>query len=163
MTEKGYEKLNRYMWSHERLGSIVRRIEQILTAVVFASYPVFLVWAAWYRRQFFPEVILVPLGGFLGLSAVRYALKAPSPYEVCDITPLIKKDTVGQSFPSRHIFSVFMLAETYLYAASDPIALPFYLMGLVLAVCRVLLGVHFIKDVVTGAVVALLCGLVYYL
>lgn len=163
MTEKGYEALNRYMKAHGKFCNAVRAAERVLTVIVFASYPIFLVWSFVHQPQVLAKVILVPLGGFLGVSAVRYFLKAPRPYEVCDVTPLIQKDTVGKSFPSRHAFSVFMLAETYLYAASDPVAFPFYIIGLVLAACRVLLGVHFIKDVVTGAVVALLCGLVYYL
>ena len=162
MTGRAYEGLNRFMHTQPAFAAVVRWTERLITVIAFGSYPVFLVWCVLAHRAVLPRVVLVPLFGFGAVTAARYILKRPRPYELYAVTPLIKKDTVGRSFPSRHVFCIFMLAETYLYAASDPAALPFYAMGLLLMACRVLLGVHFIMDVTCGAVIALFCGLLYY-
>ncbi|MBR1628209.1 MAG: phosphatase PAP2 family protein [Lachnospiraceae bacterium] len=162
MSEEFYVHLNQYMKTHERFLGLVRLAERCISAVVFISYPLFLIWCFQYNPSDLPKTIGIPLAGFLGVSAARYFIGASRPYERYPIAALIPKNTVHKSFPSRHVFSVFMLAETYLYATTDAFALPFYAAGLVLAACRVLLGVHFISDVVVGMMVALFCGVLYY-
>ena len=158
-----YLSINNFMRAHPKLLAVVRRADVAISGAVFISYPFFLIWCFNAKRQFFLKSLFIPLVCFSVLSVFRYLLKAPRPYEKWDIKPLINKNTTGRSFPSRHIFSIFMLAETYLYATTDAFALPFYVFGLLLAVCRVLLGVHFIVDVVCGMVVALFCGVLYYI
>lgn len=115
------------------------------------------------KREYLPKSVLIPLVGFISLSCIRFIFPAKRPYEKYGIQPLIPKDTIKKSFPSRHVFSIFMLAETYLYATTDGFAYAVYLAGICLAICRVLLGVHFVRDVLAGASVALLFGLLYYL
>ena len=163
MGEEFYIRINTFMRSHDRMAAVLRRMDLTITVVVFASYPLFLIWAFSHRPEDLPKVVGVPLFGFLGVTAARVLIGKKRPYERYAIIPLIRKNTVGRSFPSRHAFSVFMIAETYLYATTDPFALPFYLLGLVLCACRVMLGVHYISDVSVGMVVALFCGVLYYI
>ena len=53
---------------------------------------------------------------FAAVTLFRKAVNAPRPYETLGIDPLIEKDTAGRSFPSRHTFSLFMIAATWLVA-----------------------------------------------
>ncbi len=145
------------------LVKVITFFDRAITVSTFLSYPIVLFWIYRNHPQYLQKSVLIPLIGFLVVSAVRYFFPAKRPYEKYQIKPLITKDTIKKSFPSRHVFSIFMLAETYLYATTDRFAYIFYLAGLVLAVCRVLLGVHFVKDVFSGAMVALFFGLLYYL
>jgi len=46
------------------------------------------------------------------------------------------------------------------FVYSIPLAIGLLLFGIVLAVSRVLLGIHFIRDVVCGAAVGVISGLV---
>ena len=55
---------------------------------------------------------------FVGLSVVRKIINAPRPYEKFDMPPVLEKDTKGKSFPSRHVFSVFIIAMTIFYEQS---------------------------------------------
>ena len=105
--------------------------------------------------------ILIPGVSFIFISQFRKKLSAPRPYEVYGFTPALEKDTVGRSFPSRHVFSIFMVACTY-FQVSIPIGIIIMIMGLGLAVIRVVGGVHFIKDVVAGAIMAVLIGIICF-
>ena len=103
--------------------------------------------------------ILIPGISFVLLSIVRHMINAPRPYEVFDIEPIINKKTAGHSLPSRHIFSIFVIATTVFYYY--PIAgVLIGLTGVALAMNRVMGGVHFIRDVVTGALTGIGCGLI---
>lgn len=103
--------------------------------------------------------ILIPAVSFVVVSIYRYLASAPRPYEVYNFVPAIKKNTVGKSFPSRHVFSIFLVAMTY-GQISIPLALVIMLMGLGLCILRVVGGVHFLKDVIAGAILGIACGFI---
>lgn len=63
----------------------------------------------------------------------------------------------GKSFPSRHTFSAFAIAASW-FVASVPVAVVLLVAAGVLAVCRVLGGVHFPRDVVAGALIGSATG-----
>ena len=103
--------------------------------------------------------VLVAAVSFVGVSLYRHKKNAPRPYEIYDFYECAPKDKTGHSFPSRHVFSAFVIATL---ALPDMlyVAIPLYALGICLAICRVLLGLHFIRDVVWGAVIGVLCGAV---
>lgn len=100
----------------------------------------------------------VPL---VGLSAARKLLDAPRPYEVYGLQPLMPRESPGKSFPSRHVFSIFVIAGCYLYLLPGEGA-ALLLLGVILAAIRVLAGLHFEKDVIAGAVIGLVSAVVGY-
>ena len=108
------------------------------------------------------KAILVPAVSFVVLSIFRYFYDAPRPYEVFDTPSLIRKDTRGKSFPSRHVFSAFVIAVTVFYTC-HPLGIFLGICSLLLAISRVLGGVHFTKDVLAGAVSGILCGMLLFI
>jgi membrane-associated phospholipid phosphatase len=102
-------------------------------------------------------LVCVPAVSFVAVSAFRTCFHAKRPYEVYGFAPLIEKETKEKSFPSRHVFSIFVIGSTlvWFYPAAGILI---ELMGCVLAVVRVAAGVHFPKDVLAGAVIGILCG-----
>ncbi len=95
---------------------------------------------------------------FVFVSAVRKLINAPRPYELYDFYEVKPKGKAGQSFPSRHVFSAFIIAVLS-SLASPWLAIIAFVMGTALAVSRVLLGMHFIRDVAAGALLGLVCGI----
>ena len=98
------------------------------------------------------------LAPYILVSAVRKIIKAPRPYEIYDFYQAPPKNKVGQSFPSRHVFSAFVIAVLS-YIASVWVSIALIVLGVLLAVSRVLLGIHFVRDVVAGALIGILSGI----
>lgn len=133
--------------------------DRILTRLIYLVYPVFLVILFMKKEPGALQALLVPGISFVLLSIFRGIYNAPRPYEVFCLPPVIDKDTKGKSFPSRHVFSIFIIAFTIGWF--HPWAgIAISAAGTLLAIVRVVGGVHFIKDVVAGAVIALLCGMI---
>ncbi len=131
--------------------------DRILTKVSYIIYPLFLLYLVINKRPELMKAILVPAISFVVLSIFRYLYNAPRPYEVFGIPSLIKKDTAGKSFPSRHVFSACVISMTVFYTCR-PLGVFLMVCSLLLAVFRVLGGVHFTKDVLVGAIFGILSG-----
>ena len=69
------------------------------------------------------------------------------------------KNKKGRSFPSRHVFSIVLIGFIYT-TLSLRIGIGIIASALVLAVLRVLLGIHFIRDVLAGAVMGTVAGVI---
>lgn len=162
MTREQYEKLSKPFRNHEMERNVILTMDKILTVLIFAAYPVLLVWL-WYEMPIkeLLKCIFVPGVSFLLVSAFRALYSAPRPYEKLDIQPLIPKETKGKSFPSRHVFSTFMIGMTFFYVYK-PLGIGIGIIGLLMGFIRVAGGVHFPKDVAAGAIIGILCGMLYF-
>ena len=105
------------------------------------------------------SVLLSAALPFFAVGFVRMLIDAPRPYELYDFYEVKPKERAGKSFPSRHAYSVFVIA-TIAYFYSIPFGIALSLLGIALCVSRVLLGIHFIRDVVCGAAVGVISGLI---
>lgn len=130
---------------------------KLLTLSCYLLYPALLLWAALGRDPRFLRLVLVPGVSFVLVSLFRRACDSPRPYEVLDIDPLIARDKKGESFPSRHVFSVFVIAAAWGYVC-PPVGAALLAVGVLLALARVVGGVHFPRDVLAGAGIGLLAG-----
>lgn len=105
------------------------------------------------------KLILTPLTSFIVVSFFRKCIYAKRPYVKYNITPLVKKDKKGESMPSRHVFSITIIAMCWLYIY-QPIGIVLLILTIILAAVRVIAGVHFIRDVIAGIAVGILCGFI---
>lgn len=100
-------------------------------------------------------VMAVP---FVIVTVVRALINAPRPYEILDFYEVKPKSKKGHSFPSRHAASAFVIAAVVVFHSVWFGALLFAL-GILLCVCRVILGIHFVRDVLAGALIGLISGI----
>lgn len=160
MTQAQYER-----WSapfRSPRGELwLNRLNFLLTRLCYVAYPLCLFWLALHRDGRGWAALLLPAVSFCAVSVFRSLYNAKRPYELLDIHPLIHKDKKGKSFPSRHVFSVFIIAMTFLWLCPPAGAL-FLFIGLLLAACRVIGGVHFPRDVFAGALIGVCFGLLYW-
>lgn len=166
MKKSTYLKITQQMRESPAWSQGIHRINQILTGMVMISYPLLLVWLFLQRdADALVRGILVPMDAFILLSVIRYWIGAKRPYEVFEVEPVIPKKTKGNSFPSRHVFSVFMIAMTYLAFAPSPLpGIGMILIGILLAFVRVISGVHFPRDVIAGMLAGVVSGIIgFYL
>lgn len=136
----------------------MRALNLWLPRVVYCAYPLLVAVLAAERNPRFFRVVLVPAIVFGAVTVMRRIWDLPRPYEALGIEPLIRREKKGRSFPSRHTASVTVIALAFWYVWS-PLGAAMTVVAVLIAVIRPLAGIHFPRDVIAGAGLALLVGL----
>lgn len=164
MTKENYIKMTQPFREHPEMAKGIHIANKLCTGLMYISYPLLLLFLFVQKDGMLVRVVLVPGLSFVLLSISRYFINRKRPYEVFSVPPVIKKDTKGKSFPSRHVFSATMIAMTFLLVSPwNWLGVVFLLVSLLLAVVRVVSGVHFISDVIAGIAVAVIAAGIGYL
>lgn len=168
MKKETYIKMTQPFRDHPELAKGIHIANKVCTGVMYLAYPLLLVYLFFYAHLSsyfsFKRALLVPAISFVLLTIVRALINRPRPYEKFELQPVIKKDTKGNSFPSRHVFSATMIAMTFLLMSPFGwLGLLFLVVAVLLAVVRVVSGVHYISDVVAGFCVAVIAAVLGYL
>lgn len=163
-TARQYVRWTAGLRAHPGARAALLGANRWLKVLCYVLYPLLLV-LTWFgvgcetAGASFWHALLAPVVGFVLETALRAWLDAPRPYEVLAIDPLIRKKTRGKSFPSRYVFSAFVIATSWL-SYSAPVGCALLAVGVMLAVVRVLGGAHFPRDVVAGALLGILIGII---
>lgn len=160
MTALQYEKLSAPFRTGKRMKAL-KFMNKALTTLGYTAYPMILAWLYFTGRPEWICAVMVPGLGFVLLTAVRKMINRPRPYEALDIQPIIHKDTKGKSMPSRHVFSMTIIAVTA-FIVSSLIGAVLILCSALLAVIRAVAGVHYPSDVAVGFLSAVVWGVVWY-
>lgn len=164
MTKESYIKMTQPFREHPEMAKGIHIANKICTGLMYLSYPLLILYLLWQKDMGVIRAILVPGISFVLLSVGRKLINRPRPYEVFDVPSVIKKDTKGQSFPSRHVFSATIIAMTFLLASPWMwLGIIFLLISVLLAAVRVVSGVHFVSDVVVGLAVGVIAALIGYM
>ena len=161
-----------YAATYQRLTAPLRRSPNAIfflqlfngsiTRLMYLLYPLLLAYIFWYQKERILPYILVPGLAFLVVTLIRKTLNQARPYEAWDIQPFLKKETQGQSMPSRHVFSATMISMCFL-TFNLCLGAVLLILSATLAVCRVLGGVHYPKDVLVGMAIGILAGSLLFL
>ena len=157
MSEQQYKAVRAWFLARPAALAALRAADKALPALVYLPYTALLGWLAFAGDPRLWRAAGVPAAAFLLGSGLRAALNRPRPYEVYGLPPLVPKQTKGQSFPSRHLFSAGVIAAAFWWI-SPPLGLALAGITALLAPERVLAGVHFVRDVLAGAALGGLCG-----
>lgn len=164
MTREMYLKMTQPFRNEPKRARSLHIANKIITGIVFVSYPILLLWLYQTQSGLLLRAILVPLDGFIIVSVFRYLVNRRRPYEAFGLPPVIPKDTSGRSFPSRHVFSAAIIAFTFCYVPGMAAAgIVLLICAVLLAVIRVISGVHYISDVVAAVLIAAGFATVYWL
>ncbi|MGX7074520.1 phosphatase PAP2 family protein [Falseniella ignava] len=162
--QEWYQNISSRFASYPPLLFLLRSFNRLMTIVMLLVYLTLLV-STYLQLGLGKQVVvylLVPASGFVMLSLFRKKINHPRPYETWDIRPLLDKDSSGKSMPSRHVFSATIISMACFHAWT--------LIGTILLICsgllalvRVLGGVHYPKDVLVGYVCGLMWGILFFL
>ncbi|CQR24873.1 membrane-associated phospholipid phosphatase [Streptococcus varani] len=139
--------------------SLLATFNRSVTKLMYLLYPLLLGYISLNSPNQLLIYILVPGLTFLLVTIIRKVINQARPYEKWSIQPIMTKDTVGQSMPSRHVFSATMISMCFL-SFNICLGLVLLILSATLAICRVLGGVHYPKDVIAGMLIGILAGLV---
>ena len=161
MTKQQYEKISQ-PFRCEKRTKLLNTVNKLITSIGYASYPLILAYLFFAQSAVLIHSVLVPGTGFVLLTFVRKSINRPRPYEALDIDPLIKKDTKGNSMPSRHVFSMTVIAVTA-FLAHTAVGAVLIALSLMLCFVRVVGGVHYPSDVAAGFLSAVVWGSLLYM
>ncbi len=159
MTKETYKKLMEYLLYHKKLRKTLIAIERILEILTVLAYFLLLIYTIYADPGYTLLSAVTSVAALYVCTLIRNVADRRRPYEVFETLPAINKDTKGKSFPSRHLTSISVIAMSLL-GISIPLGILFLFFTLVMAILRVVLGVHFIKDVAVGAGVGIVFGIV---
>ncbi len=159
MTPEKYKQIKSWFEERPIAYAMLKATQKGLTLLVYIAYGLLILWTWFFMPEKILKVILVPAFTFVSGSAIRKGINAPRPYEVMQMAPLIKKETKGKSFPSRHVFCASVIAVAFFYTL-PPVGTLMTVIALVIAGSRVLAGVHWPKDVIAGLLYGGIVGLI---
>ncbi len=153
-----YRKLPEY-WQKHPLAARAARLGvewlPLLTAIGYAAGSFFCGGMA-----LLVPYLMVPATGLAMITLLRHLWNRSRPYDKLKIQPLVPiKSGKGHSFPSRHTASAVLIAVAC-WQLHPVFGLIMGFLSVLVAISRVLSGVHYLSDIAAGAVLSLLWGLV---
>ncbi|MBQ5926413.1 MAG: phosphatase PAP2 family protein [Clostridia bacterium] len=161
---KIYEKQAKFYRAHPIAKKILLSVNILSTVGVFCSYIAYCVYALFVKdpkTADYLRLLGVPALGFLLASLLRIFINRPRPYER-DVEPLVKKQRIGRSFPSRHGASAFVIGTT-LCSYLLPLGIAVLILGLGFCYVRFATGFHYPSDLYAGAIIGVFVGLLAFL
>lgn len=163
MKKETYIKMTKPFRENPKLAKALHILNKLFTGGMYLAYPLLLVYLFMIKDSMFLKALFVPASSFILLSFFRRKINRKRPYETFEMPPIIPKKTKGNSFPSRHVFSASIIAMTFLFVSPwSWLGVVFLCLSCLLAVVRVVSGVHYISDVLAGLLVAILWGIFWY-
>lgn len=153
------ENILRKIASSKRSVKILKLIS-LISAIVVAFSFIALLYTAYKNAKIEVLYVLVITGvPFVCVSIFRHIFNAPRPYELYDFYPEKPREKEGKSFPSRHVFSGFVIGVVA-FNYSLVFGILIIATSLILAASRILLGIHFVRDCVCGALIGIASALI---
>lgn len=166
MREEQYKMVTQFCTATKSRTNTITAVHDILPMIMIVFYPLQLLCLfinEGFSSETFLKVLIVPLVVLIAVTLMRYLINAKRPYEVYDYTPAVPKSTKGKSFPSRHTASAFIIAMAFMYLKFE-LGIIMLVIATVIGITRVVSGAHFVRDVVGGALIGIICGLLgFYL
>lgn len=147
--------INSYFTENIFRSTFIIKAAKTLPACIAAGYILFLVFLSVFNPWLLFRAAAAPLAALAVVTILRKLINRRRPFEaIAEIKPLIPHGA-GQSFPSRHTASSFVIGFTLfeLYPAAGAAAV---LLAAVVAISRVACGLHYPSDTAAAAVIALL-------
>lgn len=150
MNEQQYRTVIGWFNARPAAKKALRAVSTGAVVAVYLLYLGLLAWLAWHAMWVpLGVTAVVPAAAFVVGTALRAAINRPRPYTKYGFVPLFPKDKTGQSMPSRHCFSAAAIAVAVWYVL-PLLGTVLAVLAVIIAVSRVVTGVHFVSDVLAG-------------
>lgn len=160
ISREQYIKLTDFFKNNKSAKNVLKFVYKIFPLTVFASYPILLVYTFLWQKDLFLKSLTVPVGVFFGITLLRIIIREERPYVRYGVAPVFAKDSKPDSMPSRHTASAFIIAMAIL-RFNVWAGIAYLFIAVMISVSRVCAGVHYVRDVIVGATIAILCGIVF--
>ena len=153
-----YQSMLHNIRKYPRLQIIIIGFTRYIPIITFIVYPSLVIYLLYTKNNLLIETIWKPLTSFLIVTIFRKIINRKRPYEIMDINPLVKHKQ-GESFPSRHTVSAFAIAFVCLQVNLS-LGITMLVLAVIVSSSRILCGVHYISDVLSAIIIALLINFI---
>lgn len=150
--KKFYESLNQFIYTNN-LNKIIDIFNSILTCFFYLVYVLIILNSLFQRNQPYMLIIGYPALTFILVTIIRKTLNFKRPFEVLAVKP-VKDHKAGESFPSRHVTSAMAIALVMI-RINLSWGIGFIILVQAVAILRICSGVHFIRDIAAGELLAI--------
>lgn len=112
-----------------------------------------------YWRMLLEAIIVAIFTRFVLAEIISWLWFRPRPFVTNNVNLLVNYNAKDASFPSGHASFYFSLS-TIVYFYNKKIGTIFYIASLFIVLARVFVGIHWPSDILAGAVIGILVGLV---
>lgn len=161
ITEKNYKRIIKFFSERKFACNALKFCYRFLPLLLFIGYPALIVYVFFSNPVDIFKIILVPLGVFLLVTVLRKLINEQRPYEKYNTPSLFGKTTKGQSMPSRHTASAFIISLAILYVNTE-LGIAALSVSFLITLSRVLAGVHFIRDVLAAMLLSVTAGVIFF-
>ena len=127
--------------------------------MIVAAFVILIIWRGDIKEKIKTTALFAAGSTFSYLLAIAFfnnIWHRLRPFEALQgVTQLVVES--GFSFPSKHAMLVFLLS-TYVYRFNKRLGVVFYILSSLVAVSRVVTGVHYPSDVLAGIVIGIIIG-----
>lgn len=156
MKKETYEKMIRFFEKSKGRSLILEGTCKILPLLSAAIYLVCGAGLFYMGDRRLAPYLCVPAAGVIFITVLRKLINRPRPYEALGFIPFLKyKEGKGQSFPSRHTASAFLICAAcfYIFTWLGVITL---VIAVFIALSRFVSGMHYPSDIISGIFISLL-------
>lgn len=163
MTKARYFATKKWFESHKAAFMVLEAFYKVIPIAIIILYQIFSVFLFFQSglSHTLIRYIVVPFTVLTAVSILRKIIKKPRPYEVYATSSVIPKTSKGNSFPSRHTASAFIIALAVM-TFNIPCGIFMLALAFTVAITRILAGVHFISDVVSAILISAVIGIVFF-
>lgn len=153
------EKLLKRVYDSRAITLLLKITCTVCVILICATYALGMLIALLAKEYKLLLGITVPAAvGLLAVTLTRIFINAPRPYELHDFYEVKPRRKKGRSFPSRHAYSAFVITVLLSNLFHPAVVVALAVVSLALCATRVLLGIHFIRDIVAGMLIGILGG-----
>lgn len=163
MTKDSYKKLLDRIKNSKVIYCTLQYIYHFLPLVMVGIYPVMVIIKGIKGIDLnFWLMIAVPAFTLVLITIMRKIIKRKRPYEKFETPPLFERDGEGDSFPSRHTASAFIIAMSG-FSLSPYLGAGLLVVAVLIGISRILSGVHFFTDVLAGMLTSAVLGTIAFI
>lgn len=162
MKEKHFIYITDFFRKSKIRTSLIKIFSKFLPLLIVIIYVLSIFYLAAKKDSRIVLFILVPALDFIFISVFRNYKNKPRPYDIYNFIPLVKFEPgKGKSFPSRHTASAFIIAMACFYL-NTYLGLFTFTIAFLIGASRIISGVHFPKDVISGMLISILFGYICF-
>lgn len=155
------KKLFEYLYSLSQ-NELIEKIAFLFSYPITYGLLIFVfIWAIFWQRRKMRSFSLLFLSGLLAWflsSALKFTLQVPRPFVEFGFIPAYNETSF--SFPSSHT-SVFFALAFVVYSINRRFGIGMYILASLIALSRIVLGVHYPSDILGGVILGVLVGYIF--